>query len=591
MNRNRRTSQVANADQLIELLHEAKARAPGAERECFLAESCRDDAGLKEQLVSLLEADADEQNSGFLNEIPVVRPAARVMEQLGDRIGRYKLLEQIGEGGCGVVYMADQEEPVRRRVALKIIKLGMDTRQVVARFEAERQALALMEHTNIAKVFDAGATDTGRPFFVMELVRGLKITDYCDQQNLTTEARLTLFTHVCQAVQHAHQKGIIHRDIKPSNVLVTVNDGVALPKIIDFGIAKATQQRLTEHTLFTGFEQFVGTPAYMSPEQVEMTSVDIDTRTDIYSLGILLYELLIGRTPFNVGKVAASGVQELRRVIRETEPVKPSAQLCALGQSELVTVAAGRQLDTARLVHRVRGDLDWIVMKCLEKDRARRYETANELAMDIRRHLESEPVTARPPTQWYRMRKLVQRHKLAISAAASVSVALIVGLCVATWALVRERAARTRSEEAQRLTRIEATKSEKVARMLRDMLHGVGPAVRGDTQALHVLLTETAGRLDELEGEPGVQADILTILGSAFSEIGDANNARTMHRRALELRRALYGDQHPDVAQSLRSLVEALKVQDLDPEADELVREVQSSESGSSTMRDGEAKQ
>src|SRR5437667_9179430 len=361
----------------------------------------------------------------------------RVTEKPGDRIGHYKLLQQIGEGGCGVVYMAQQEEPVRRQVALKIIKLGMDTKNVIARFEAERQALALMDHPNIAKVLDAGATDTGRPYFVMELVRGIKISEFCDEKSVPTAARLKLFTQVCQAIQHAHQKGVIHRDIKPSNILVTVNDGVPVPKIIDFGIAKATAGPLTDKTFFTPFEQFIGTPAYMSPEQAEMTSLDIDTRTDIYSLGVLLYELLTGRTPFDPSELLQSGLDEMRRTIREKEADRPSTRLSTMAEGELTTVAKHRHTEAPRLIHLVRGDLDWIVMKCLEKDRTRRYETANGLASDIQRHLNNEPVVARPPSTVYRFQKLVRRNKLAFAGASAVAVALVLGIVASTWQAIR----------------------------------------------------------------------------------------------------------------------------------------------------------
>src|SRR5437899_560374 len=328
--------------------------------------------------------------------------AIPVEEKLGTRIGRYKLLEKVGEGGFGVVYVAEQREPVKRKVALKIIKLGMDTRQVVARFEAERQALALMDHPNIAKVLDGGATETGRPYFVMELVRGIKLTDYCDQNHLATSDRLDLFIKVCQAIQHAHQKGIIHRDIKPSNLLVTLHDGVPVPKVIDFGIAKATQGELTEKTLHTQLNQFIGTPAYMSPEQAEMSGLDIDTRSDIYSLDVLLYELLTGKTPFDQKKLLEAGLEGMRQIIRDQEPVRPSTRVSSLQGEERTTTAKRRGADAPRLIHLLRGDLDWIVMKCLEKDRTRRYETANGLAMDIQRYLENEPVIARPPSKFHR---------------------------------------------------------------------------------------------------------------------------------------------------------------------------------------------
>jgi serine/threonine protein kinase len=423
---------VANADRIIELLHEAKARPAGAERERFLTAACGDDAALKEQIVSLLKADADEGKSDFLKNTLLLRPSAPVTEKSGDRIGRYKLLEQIGEGGCGVVYMADQEEPVRRRVALKVVKLGMDTKQVIARFEAERQALAMMDHPNIAKVLDAGATDTGRPFFVMELVRGIRITDYCDQNNLSTNERLKLFIQVCQAIQHAHQKGIIHRDIKPSNILVTQNDHVAVPKVIDFGIAKATIGHLTDKTLFTAFAQFMGTPAYMSPEQAQMSGLDIDTRADIYSLGVLLYELLTGNTPFDAKALLAAGMDEMCRKIREDEPAKPSTCLSTMLAMDLTIVAKHRHVEPPRLIHLLRGDLDWLVMKCLEKDRTRRYATANGLAVDIQRHLNSEPVEATPPGIVYVTRKLLRRRRKEITVAvlllAAVAFAGTIGL-------------------------------------------------------------------------------------------------------------------------------------------------------------------
>src|ERR1017187_771066 len=347
----------------------------------------------------------------------------------GDRIGRYKLLEEIGEGGCGVVYVAEQEQPVRRRVALKAIKLGMDTRQVIARFEAERQALALMDHSNIAKVLDAGATETGRPYFVMELVRGIKITDYCDKNNLSTEERLKLFIQVCSAIQHAHQKGIIHRDIKPSNILVTLHDGVPVPKVIDFGIAKATSdQRLTDKTVYTAFKQFIGTPAYMSPEQAEMSGLDVDTRSDIYALGVLLYELLTGKTPFDAQRLVAAGLDEIRRIIREEDPPRPSNRLSTLVAAEQTIVAKRRHVEPPKLLGLIRGDLDWIVMKCLEKDRTRRYETANGLAMDIQRHLNCQPVVARPPSRLYRFQKMARRHKLVFAAVGAVIAALLAGL-------------------------------------------------------------------------------------------------------------------------------------------------------------------
>ncbi len=372
----------------------------------------------------------------------------------GTRIGPYKLLQEIGRGGFGVVWMAEQEGPIRRLVALKIIKDGMDTKEVIARFEAERQALALMDHPNIARVFDAGATDAGRPYFVMELVRGVEITRYCDENRLTVEGRLRLFMTVCQAVQHAHQKGVIHRDLKPSNILVTHHDGVPVPKVIDFGIAKATMSQLTEKTLFTQFHAFIGTPAYTSPEQMEMSGLDVDTRSDIYSLGVLLYELLTGRPPFDANELVKSGLEAMRRTIREIDPPRPSHRLTTLGKDARNTVARQRRTESAKLSTLVGGDLDWVVMRCLEKDRTRRYETANGLARDIERHLENEPVRARPPSTAYVLTKLIRRHKFAFIAGGTIAIVLVLGLIGTTWEAVRatraERAAtrdRTRAED------------------------------------------------------------------------------------------------------------------------------------------------
>jgi serine/threonine protein kinase/tetratricopeptide (TPR) repeat protein len=416
---------------VAEVLEEETAEA----RAAYLAAACGDDAALRQEVESLLRL---EPQMGDFLEVPALGPDAiltepPIAEGPGTIIGRYKLLEKIGEGGMAVVYMAEQEQPLRRRVALKIIKLGMDTREVIARFEAERQALALMDHPNIAKVFDAGSTETGRPYFVMELVPGVSITEYCDRNDVSTKERLRLFLQVCNAVQHAHIKGIIHRDLKPSNVMVTHHDGQPIPKVIDFGIAKAINQKLTEQTFFTRYAHIIGTPAYMSPEQAELSDLDIDTRSDIYSLGVLLYELLAGTTPFSEEELRKAGYIEMQRVIREQEPLKPSTKISTLGDTS-AQIAKHRGCTPDLLRKTVRGDLDWIVMKSLEKDRVRRYETASGLAEDIRRHLEHEPILARSPSATYRLHKFLRRHRVQVVIAfVTVFAAALVGVVLSLW--------------------------------------------------------------------------------------------------------------------------------------------------------------
>ena len=520
--------------------------------------------------------------SAFMDAAP---PAERVGATIG---GRYKLLERIGEGGFGVVYMAEQQHPVRRRVALKVIKPGFDTRQVIARFEAERQALALMDHENIAKVFDAGATESGRPYFVMELVHGVPITEYCDRNELSARERLGLFVQVCRAVQHAHTKGVIHRDIKPTNVLVTMNvEGVAVPKVIDFGVAKAAGQdqlSLTEKTLFTNFAQMVGTPLYMSPEQAEMTGVDVDTRSDVYSLGVLLYELLTGTTPVDKERLKKAAFDEVRRIIREEEPPRPSTRLSTLGD-KLTTISVKRRADPRKLPRLVRGELDWIVMKALEKDRNRRYETANAFARDVERFLNDETVLARPQGGLYRFRKLVRRNKLKFAAASAVAAALLAGTAVSTWMYLQERAAHRRAvalereqerlkiraetaaaTEAQlrlaaqtqeRKALAEGAKKEQVAEFLKDLLRGAAPFVSQgrDTTVLREIVDKTAQRVGkDLKEQPEVEAELRIILGEVYRDLAEHKKAEQMLQRAVDLRRARFGNEHPEVAAALNSL-------------------------------------
>ncbi|MBE7503045.1 MAG: serine/threonine protein kinase [Verrucomicrobiales bacterium] len=535
---------------------------PPEHRDRFVAQECRGDDRLRKRVESLLRAHEEagvlfEQPPaiGTIKDLMHAGASVTVTDKPGDRIGRYRLLEQIGEGGCGIVYVAEQEEPVRRRVALKVIKLGMDTRQVVARFEAERQALALMDHPNIARVLDAGATETGRPYFVMELVEGVRITAYCDRNALATTERLELFLQVCHAIQHAHQKGIIHRDIKPSNVLVTVHDGVPVPKVIDFGIAKATTgQRLTNKTVCTALEQFLGTPAYMSPEQAMPGDQDIDTRSDIYSLGVLLYELLTGRPPFDPKRLVASGLDAMLRTIREAEPPTPSACLSTMHADALIATAQHHRLEPSQLRHRVRGDLDRIVMKTLEKDRRRRYPTANELATDIQRHLKHEPVSAAAPSVLYRLMKSVRRHKAGFAVTAALLLLLIAGVVVSSWQAFR-------ATHAERLARTEAAKKDEVARFLKEMLRGIEPSVaRGrDTTLLREILERSVERVrSELREQPEVEAELLSTFGRVYWELGEYERAENLWRETLAVVKGLFPQGAPAVATALDDLAIAI---------------------------------
>jgi serine/threonine protein kinase/tetratricopeptide (TPR) repeat protein len=632
-------------------------------RAAYLDTACAGNPEVRRRLERLLQANARADQFLAADPFELGNPDRQTSdlpawsEGPGTVIDKYKLLEKLGEGGFGVVYMAEQKEPVKRRVALKIIKVGMDTREVVARFEAERQALALMDHPSIAKVLDAGCTQApvpgnaglkpavspisnrqtresgtkvepvdaphaesaaiqsrfgsgrytlaaGRPYFVMELVRGTKITDYCDEKNLSTRNRLDLFIKVCSAVQHAHQKGMIHRDLKPSNILVTVNDGVAVPKIIDFGIAKATQMELTEKTVFTRFQQFLGTPAYMSPEQAELTSVDIDTRSDIYSLGVLLYELLTGKTPFDGKELLKVGLDEMRRTIREKEPERPSTRVGTLRGDELTTTAKRRGLEAPKLASALRGDLDWIVMKCLEKDRARRYETANGLASDIQRHLSNEPVVACPASKLYRLQKLVRRNKLAFALGASVAATLILGLTMATWMYLQELAARQREarlrleaelarngEARQRQTAetnelralanaksamTMAHQSRQLNTFFKSMLRGAGPsrAAGRDTAMLRDILDKTTQRIaKDLTNMPEVEIELRGVLVTTYDELGLFEQEEEIARKSLELARSRFPADSDSVSKALYQVAFALTSLGKEQEAEPLALE------------------
>jgi len=599
---------VSNDDQKrLEHLFNTVINIPsGAEQSTFLEHACEGDVDLRSQVESLLKAHSA---AGSFLEVAPVDPDATVDTQApraitGTMIGRYKILQELGEGGFGTVYMAEQEAPVRRQVALKVIKLGMDTKHVIARFEAERQALALMDHLNIARVLDAGATETGRPYFVMELVKGITITAYCSKHRLSFRERLELFLPICQAVQHAHQKGIIHRDLKPNNVLVTIQDGKPVPKVIDFGIAKATSQRLTDKTLFTEYRQLLGTPEYMSPDQAEASGMDVDTRTDIYSLGVLLYELLTFSTPLDSTTLRKATFEEIWRIIREVEPQKPSLRVLTLHSNQAdSTDQSSAPVDAAALSRSLRNDLDWIVMKALEKDRTRRYSTAKDLSDDIERYLNFEPVLAGPPSIAYRLRMFVRRHRLSVLAGSLVAAAIMIGLSLAAIGLVqanesredlkieRDVAREARAEaEAQRAlavasakeTQKQAANSEILGGFLEDMLRSTDPnKALGRDLTVRYILDEAAHKLDAriLDGQEEVEAAVRLTLGETYQALGLYDAAENQLQAAQAMFKRILSDEHAATLRASRVLAGLLRVTGRFTEAESLLRQTSATQS------------
>ena len=526
------------------------------DRERYLASACDGDAAVRGQVEGLLKAfdgaGASPESHVFSSLTP---------EECHDAVGpsevidQYKLLEQIGEGGMGVVYLAEQTQPIRRKVALKIIKPGMSSRQVIARFEAERQALALMDHPNIAKVFDAGSTAQGRPYFVMELVKGIPITEYCDRLHLAPRERLELLVSVCQAIQHAHQKGIIHRDIKPSNAMVSLYDGKAVPKVIDFGVAKAIDQRLTERTLFTQYGAIVGTLEYMSPEQAENSTLDIDTRSDVYSLGVLLYELMTGTTPLERHRTRLAGYSEVLRRLRDEEP--PSLSMRLSKTEALAAIAASRDTEPAKLARLVRGELDWIARKALEKDRNRRYATANDLARDLERYLAGEPVEAGAPTTGYRLRKFARKHRAALATAWALATMLVAGTAVSTWQAVRASREEARATQA-------AAESKAVLEFFEDkVLAAARPRGQGglgsEVTLRAALEVAESGIADSFATQPKVEASIRDALGRTYFRLGEFDSAARQHELAIGLRVAKLAHDHPDTLTSMNNLAVAYR--------------------------------
>jgi serine/threonine protein kinase/Flp pilus assembly protein TadD len=579
------------SERLEDIFGHAIALTSPKARSAYLDAVCRDELELRAEIESLLAA--HDRAGDFLEALdlelahhvshvtspskrfgpaePVTTQARSEHDVPGGRIGPYKLLQLMGEGGMGAVYMAEQVAPVRRLVALKILKLGMDTRRIIARFEAERQALAMMEHPNIARVLDAGTSATGRPYFVMELVRGIPITAYCDQHHLPLEDRLKLFCEVCRAVQHAHQKGIIHRDLKPANILVALHDGTPTPKIIDFGIAKATHQRLTDKTLFTTFEQFIGTPQYMSPEQTSISGLDVDTRSDIYSLGAVLYELLTSQTLFDAKTLQSTTHRDLPRLIQEIDPPAPSTRLSTLGD-EAHQIAQHRHTESNALIKRVRGDLDWIVLKALEKDRTRRYDTALELAQDVERHLRSEPILAGSPTLPDRLRKFTRRHRIGVIASTVAGVALLLGVVLAMAGWLHARQQTQLARQAEHAARVQAARSQSISDFLQDILASANPqqAAGMNVDIEHALATARAVFGDD----HATVAATMTSLAARLENAGDLKSAEALLIESLRIWERIQGQDNANYLMTLTLLGKVQAGREDDRAAEQTFRKV-----------------